>query len=329
MIERFIVDSSLKTMTLIRLVAFLFICSVTVGSSVENHICDLPKKLVEEIRSYQPTVERIINEVTKGNLKGKTYNSLADFVDKFGARLSGTRNLENAIDYMLNLLQDQRLDNVHGEDVEERGSRTTNRTKESQDRRLSTRSGITAEVLVVRSFDELTSFSAKARGKIVVFNQEFTTYGESVKYRSLGAIQAAKHGAVASLIRSVTPFSLYNVHTGHQSYDKNVPKIPTASITNRGEKIVMQLDIQTKKYPNAVSRNVVAEVKGEQKPEKTVLVSGHIDSWDVGVGALDDGGGAFISWNALSVLRKLNLKPKRTGRFVDRRRIRFDWSSSI
>nr|CAH7756310.1 unnamed protein product [Callosobruchus chinensis] len=85
---------------------------------------------------------------------------------------------------------------------------------------------------------------------------------------------------------------------------------------NRGEKIVMQLDIQTKKYPNAVSRNVVAEVKGEQKPEKTVLVSGHIDSWDVGVGALDDGGGAFISWNALSVLRKLNLKPKRTVRAV-------------
>ncbi|VEN49166.1 unnamed protein product, partial [Callosobruchus maculatus] len=105
-------------MSLIRLVAFIFICSATVGSSVENHICDLPKKLVEEIRSYQPTVEKIINEVTKGNLKGRTYNSLADFVDKFGARLSGTKNLENAIDYTLNLLQENRLDNVHGENVE-------------------------------------------------------------------------------------------------------------------------------------------------------------------------------------------------------------------
>nr|CAI5820320.1 unnamed protein product [Callosobruchus analis] len=78
-------------MTLIRLVAFIFICSVTIGSRAENHICDLPKELVEEIRSYQPTVDKIINEVTKGHLKGKTYNSLADFVDKFGARLSGTK----------------------------------------------------------------------------------------------------------------------------------------------------------------------------------------------------------------------------------------------
>ncbi|VEN50887.1 unnamed protein product [Callosobruchus maculatus] len=85
---------------------------------------------------------------------------------------------------------------------------------------------------------------------------------------------------------------------------------------DRGEKIIMQVNIQTKEYPNTVSRNVVAEVKGKEKPEKTVLVSGHIDSWDVGVGALDDGGGAFISWNALSVLRKLNLEAKRTVRAV-------------
>ncbi|XP_020601912.1 carboxypeptidase Q-like, partial [Orbicella faveolata] len=167
----------------------------------------------------------------------------------------------------------------------------------------------------------------QAKGKIVVFNERWVDYRTSVIYRAHGAAEVAKVGGVASLIRSVTPFSIYSPHTGWQDYEQEVKKIPTACVTvedaemmarmaARGTKIVINLKMAAKKLPPVVSRNTVAEIKGSVYPEQVVLVGGHLDSWDVGQGAMDDGGGAFISWQALSVIRQLNLKPKRTMRMV-------------
>ncbi|CAG9840982.1 unnamed protein product [Diabrotica balteata] len=317
--------------------------AVLLCASLSNALtCNLSSDLVKEIRSYQGTVDQIINATTQGLFKGKTYDELAYFVDKFGARQAGSQVLEDSIDYLLDLMQKEGydLENVHGENVtiphwirgtqtcEMLSPRRTNIPVLTLGGSVSTiANGVEAEAIVVKDFDELDRVSEKVKGKIVVYNNEYITYGVSVAYRSQGPIKAAKYGAIATLIRSVTPFSLNTLHTGQTDYDNSVTKIAAASITrehahmfqrmqDRGDKIVLKLNIQTQNLDPVTSRNVVAEIKGSRDPEKVVLVSGHIDSWDVGVGAMDDGGGAFISWYSLRVLKALGLKPKRTVRSV-------------
>ena len=268
------------------------------------------------------------------------YNRLAQLCDTFGPRFSGTTNLESAIDWILAQMKNDGLDDVHGEEVMVphwvRGAESAELI-EPRARRLpmlglggsiaTPPEGITAEVLVVKNFDELTKRSSEAAGKIVLFNLPFTTYGETVVIRTRGAIEAAKAGAVASLIRSVTPFSIQTPHTGAMSYSNSVRKIPHAAITvedaemmqrmqDRGEKIVVRLKMSAETLPDTPSSNVVAEIIGREKPEEVVVVSGHIDSWDVGQGAMDDGGGAMSAWEAVRIMRALGLRPRRTVRVV-------------
>jgi carboxypeptidase Q len=187
--------------------------------------------------------------------------------------------------------------------------------------------GITAEAVVVRSFDELDALGERARGKIVVYNVPFTTYGATVQYRGAGASRAARHGALAALVRSVSPVSLQTPHTGAMNYAEGQPKIPAAAITiegaellqrmqERGERPVLRLKMEAHFLPDAESANVVAELKGSEKPDEIVLVSGHFDSWDVGQGAHDDGGGCIAAWEALRLLKELGLRPRRTIRVV-------------
>ena len=156
---------------------------------------------------------------------------------------------------------------------------------------------------MVRNFDELEALGERVRGKIVVYNAPFVSYGETVKYRGSGASRAARYGAVAALVRSITPVSLQTPHTGAMTYDEKQPKIPTAAITiegaellqrmnDRGERPTLRLKMEAKFLPDAESANVVAEIKGSEKPDEVVLIGGHLDSWDVGQGAQDDGGGA-------------------------------------
>jgi len=296
--------------------------------------------LVEEIRSYQSNIDDIIAFATTGAGANQSYNRLATFVDKFGSRVSGSQSLENAIDYLLDVLRLDKLDNVHGEEVN-----VTNWVRNQEYAKLispraydmaisglgnSVGTGgkeLTAEAIVVRSFDELKANSGNISGKIVVYNQDFVSYPETAGYRVNGAAEAAQYGAVATLIRSVTPQSIYSPHTGVQEYKDNVSKIPTASITvedaemldrmqSRGEKIQISLFMGAVTNSPSLSRNTVAEIEGTDYPDQVVLVSGHIDSWDVGQGAMDDGGGAFVSWQALSILRQMHLAPKRTIRLV-------------
>ncbi|KZC08566.1 Carboxypeptidase Q [Dufourea novaeangliae] len=297
-------------------------------------------KLLQEIESYSSLVQTIINETTSGSFKGTTWNELANFVDKFGPRFTGTETLEQSINYVLNKSHEFGLENIHGESVvvphwvrgEESATLLKPRRKKIALLGLgysvgTLPEGISAEAIVVNSFKELDKRKDEVPGKIVVYNQKYISYGETVKYRSAGASEASKYGAVAALIKSVTPYSLYTPHTGMQSYAANVTKIPVACITAedasllrrmsmRGETIKINLKMQAKTLADKVSRNVVAEIIGSTMPEKTVVVSGHIDSWDVGQGAMDDGGGAFISWQALRLLKHLNYRPRRTIRMI-------------
>jgi carboxypeptidase Q len=188
--------------------------------------------------------------------------------------------------------------------------------------------GVTAEVLVVTSSDDLTRRAAEARGRIVLFDVPFTTYDETVRYRRDGASAAAKVGAVASLIRSVTPHSLQTPHTGSMVYDSTVARrIPHAALTvedamllhrlqDAGEHPVVTLTMGARTLPDAPSRNVVAEVVGAERPDEVVVLGGHIDSWDVGQGAMDDGGGSVAAWEAVRLINQLGLKPRRTVRVV-------------
>lgn len=260
--------------------------------------------------------------------------------DTFGPRFSGSENLENAIDWIVQEMINDGFDRVWTQPVKVphwvRGEESASLNIPIQ-RDLpmlglggsigTPEGGITAEVLVVNSFEELEERSDEAEGKIVLFNAEFTTYGQTVTYRVNGASEAAKHGAVASLIASVASYSMQTPHTGVMRYADGVEKIPHAAITvedallmqrlaDRGETLEVTLKMDAETLPDADSRNVIAEIKGSEFPEEIIVLGGHIDSWDVGTGMMDDGGGCVAAWEALRLIKKLGLKPKRTIRVV-------------
>jgi carboxypeptidase Q len=187
--------------------------------------------------------------------------------------------------------------------------------------------GITAEVLVVDSFDDLKAKAAGAKGKIVLYDVPFTNYGATVQYRGRGASEAAKVGAVAAMIRAVGPYGMRTPHTGAMGYDTTVAKIPAFAITmedaamihrfqNLGEKVVVTVEMAAHSLPDAPSRNVMGEIRGSERPNEVVVMGGHIDSWDVGTGAMDDAGGVVIAWEAIRLMKRLGLTPRRTIRAV-------------
>jgi carboxypeptidase Q len=287
--------------------------------------------------SHRADAAKLIAAATRDSA---AWNRLAKLSDTFGPRFSGTENLERAIDWVLAEMKKDGLENVRGEEVMvPRWVRGTESAELVSPRRQklpmlglggsvgTVPNGITADLLVVSSFDDLKARAAEARGKIVLYDVPFTSYGATVQYRGTGAIEAAKVGAVASLIRSVTPYSMRTPHTGGMRYDSTVTKIPAAALTvedatmlhrmqDRGEKIRITLKMDAQTLPDAQSRNVVAELKGSGKPEEIVVMGGHIDSWDVGSGAMDDGGGVVIAWEALRLMKELGLRPRRTIRVV-------------
>ncbi len=292
---------------------------------------------VERVVDYREVAGRIIQSALADS---NAWNRLAYMADTFGPRLSGSDNLERAIDWILETMERDGLSNPRGEpamvphwvrgleSAELLLPRETKLAMLGLGGSVATPpEGITAEVLVVSSFEELDERAAEARGKIVLFDVPFTTYGATVRYRSGGAVAAARVGAVAALIRSVTPVSLNSPHTGAMNYDSTTTRIPAAALTvedaamihrmhDRGQRVVLRLRMEAQTLPDAVSRNVVAELRGREHPEEVVVLGGHIDSWDVGQGAMDDGGGVIVSWEALRVLKRLGLQPRRTIRVV-------------
>ncbi len=188
--------------------------------------------------------------------------------------------------------------------------------------------GITAAVVSVATFDELERKGRSAiAGKIVLFNAPYVSYGRTVVYRHAGPSRAAKLGAVAALVRSITPLAAQLPHTGALEYSDDAPQIPAAALTiedatlidrltRAGTPVTVHLEMQAHTEPDVDSANVVGEIPGSEKPEEVVVIGGHIDSWDVGAGAQDDGSGCITALEAARLIQRLGLKPRRTLRVV-------------
>ena len=280
--------------------------------------------------------------ITEAALADSTaWERVAYVGDTFGHRLSGSTALEATLDWALETMRADGLENVRGQPVEVpvwvRGDESATLVLPTGDRDLpmlglggsvgTPPGGVVAEVLVVDSFEDLEARANEAAGRIVLFDVPFTTYGETVPYRLNGAVAAAKAGAVASLIRSVGPVSLSTPHTGTMRYQEGVPPIPHAALTiegaetlrriqGRGGRPVVRLTMGAETRPDALSRNVIGELAGREAPGEAVILGCHIDSWDVGQGAVDDMGGCAVTWEAVAVLARLGLRPRRTVRVV-------------
>ena len=286
---------------------------------------------------YRAAADRLIAAALADSA---AYQRLTTLTDRFGPRLSGSEGLERALDWIMAEMTRDGLENVRGEPVQvphwvrgrESAALVAPRPRDLPMLGLggsiaTPPEGITAPVLVVSSFDELRARAADARGRIVVYDVPFTGYGPTVAYRTTGAIEAAKAGAVASLIRSVTDYSQQTPHTGMMRYDSAVPRIPHAAITpedamllhrlqSAGDTPVVRLHMEARTLPDATSRNVIAELRGRELPDEVVVLGGHSDSWDVGTGAMDDGGGIVAAWEAVRLMKALDLRPRRTVRVV-------------
>jgi carboxypeptidase Q len=287
--------------------------------------------------AYRDAANRLIGESLSTPF---AWERLALLGDTFGHRLSGSDAHAKAIVWAVAEMKKDGLDNVRAEPVKVphwvRGRESLEIVEPHRSALAilglgnsvgTPADGIEAEVLVVRSFADLDASSSRVKGRIVLFNVPFTTYGETVTYRTSGPSRAAALGAVAVLVRAVGPPGLRTPHTGVLTYSAADPKVPAAALAtedadrlqrmqNRGTKVRLRLKMEATFLPDADSANVVGEIRGRELPDEVVVVAGHFDSWDVGTGSSDDGGGCIVTWEALRLMKKLNLRPRRTVRVV-------------
>jgi len=281
--------------------------------------------------------DRLIKAATADD---SAWRRLAELTDSFGARLSGSPNLARAVQWSVQTMKADGLENVHAEPVMVPRWVRGREQAEIVDPphhdlailglggTVSTPpGGLEAELIVVNSFDDLRSRAGDARGKIVLFDVMYGGYAETVTYRNGGARAAAQQGAVAVLVRSIGPVGLRTAHTGSVNYVPEVAAIPAAAIAaedaNRlarlvrgGRRVRLRLVLEGRREADVESANVVGEIVGREKPHEIVLLGGHLDSWDVGTGASDDGVGCIITWEAARLMAKLGIRPRRTIRVV-------------
>ena len=305
-----------------------FGCSTNGGNT--NQLGEIAKK-------FEKNGNLIIDKAMSDS---QGYDRLGEMLDTFGPRFSGSTNLEKSLEWIIDEMKKDGLENVHGEEVmvpkwirgKESAVMTAPWKKDLAVLGLggsvgTGSKGLSGEVFVVNSFDDLNARAGEAKGKIILYNVPFTTYGETVQYRYRGASEAAKVGGIASLIRSVGPYSMNTPHTGTSAYEDGVKKIPHAAITledaammgrmsKRGITIKVSLYMEGRFVDDVPSQNVMGEIIGSEYPDEVIVLGGHIDSWDVGQGAHDDGGGCVASWQAVKLIKDLGLKPKRTIRAV-------------
>ncbi|MGE0360540.1 MAG: M28 family peptidase [Vicinamibacterales bacterium] len=287
------------------------------------------------VAPYQEAASRLIAAAQADDF---AWRRLAELTDTYGNRLSGSENLNRAIKWAVTTLKADGLANVHTERV------MVPRWVRGQENAVivdppehpiamlglggsvgTPPGGVEADVLVVKSFQDLDARAAEARGRIVLFNVPYTSYGETVQYRSGGATAAARHGAVASFVRAVGPMGLRTPHTGNMSYGEAAAKIPAAAIAaedanriqrlaDRGLRVRVRLRMEARFESDVESANVFGEIVGRDHPNEIVLVGCHFDSWDIGTGASDDGVGCIVTWEALRLMKRLGLQPRRTVR---------------
>lgn len=300
----------------------------------------------------EPTRKAIASIVASMRDGRGAYRRLVELCDGFGHRLSGSPGLQAAIAWARASLQADGHDAVDAEAVDvpvwRRGVESAAIVAplasgaEVPIAMLglggsvgTAPGGVVAEVVRVADEAELATQKDQIRGKIVLFDNPMSPwnqsdgsgYGHCVRFRVHGAKLAAELGAVAVLVRSVTAHSLRTPHTGAMHYGEAATRIPAASVSVEdadrirrliaaGHTVRVRLQMAAVTVANAPSANVVAELRGREHPEQIVIISGHIDSWDVGQGAHDDGAGVVMAMEALHAMRKLGLRPRRTIRAV-------------
>jgi hypothetical protein len=283
-------------------------------------------------------------------------NQLRHLTDNIGPRLSGSPQAQQAVDYvaaeMRSLGAEVTLEKaqvphwVRGAETAEVISWPGQAPGTTQKIVLTAlggsvatpAEGLTAEVVVVDDWNQLHALPAGAvKGKILLFNHPFDkelaaqghggeAYGGAVVYRGAGPIAGADVGAIAVLVRSAGGADYRLPHTGLTTYSNGVPQVPAAAVAAEDAQMLknlasqgpvrLHLTLTPQTLPAAASFNVIADWKGTEAPEQVVIVSGHLDSWDLGTGALDDGAGVAVSMQALHLLQKLGIHPRRTVRFV-------------
>jgi hypothetical protein len=321
---------------------FVISCGLLGGAAPARSAPPDSKTLADQYRAH---AERIMRATMDGN---DSYKKLQELCDDIGHRLSGSPQLGQAVQWAVESMKRDGQENVRAERVMVphwvRGEESLTMISPRTERMVmlglggsvgTPPEGITAPVVAVRDEAELEGLGDAVRGKIVLFDnpmprytvEKGSQYGTTVRFRGRGATLAAKQGAVACLVRSVTAHSLRTPHTGAMRYDDQTPKIPAAAVTPedaslitrlqaRGISVTLQLKMEAKTLDPAPSANVVAELRGSAAPDEIVVIGGHLDSWDTGQGAHDDGGGCVQAMEAINVLRKLKLIPRRTIRVV-------------
>jgi hypothetical protein len=287
---------------------------------------------------YGPTAQKLIAAALadREGLKRLQY-----LCDRIGNRVSGSASLERAIQWAASEMKAAGLQNVQTPPVKVpkwvRG-RESALMIEPVNKPLTMiglgmsvgtpAEGITGNVVAVSTFEELNALGrAKVEGKIVLFNPVWQGYGPTVMYRTSGPSAAAKLGAKAVLVRSMTGVTLQTPHTGATLYEDGVTKIPAAALsvedaamiqrlTASGTPVQVRLTMEAHQDPDADSHNVMGEIRGREKPDEVVVLGGHIDSWDIGQGANDDGSGIMATLQAVALIKKLGLQPRRTIRVV-------------
>ncbi len=302
-----------------------------------------PASPIEE--RYGLDARRIIEAA---RARSTAFERLRELTDGVGHRLSGSPALDRAVEWADKSLKADGHDNVRREKVMvphwDRGAESAEIV--SPVRRPiailglggsegTPKRGIEGDVLVVRSFDELEKAGEQVKGKIVLYDvpmrpydeEKGSGYGEAVPFRSSGPSRASKLGAKAVLVRSLATASLRTPHTGATRFEDGVKKIPAAAVSTEeaaliarlaegGAPVRLRLAMGARQLPDAPSANVIAEIVGREKPDEIVLIGAHLDSWDVGQGAHDDGAGCVMVMQALTTIRSLGLRPRRTIRVV-------------
>ncbi|HLB01433.1 MAG TPA: M20/M25/M40 family metallo-hydrolase [Bacteroidota bacterium] len=312
----------------------------------------LPAAPQGEALSGKP-YEDVANTIITGGLAtGRAYEMLSELTGSMGARPSGSPQANRAILWARQKMFDMGFDSVWLEKlmvphwvrgpVEEAyiepmgaGGRIPLKICALGGSVATPGGTLTAEVVEVRSFEELRAMGEKARGKIIFFNRPmdrakispFEAYGGAVDQRGQGAVEAAKAGGVAALVRSMTTRLDDVPHTGAMHYADSVENVPAAAVSTVGARLLdsllsagktvrisMRLSCET--LPDVEQANVIGEIRGSEFPGEVIVVGGHLDSWDKGTGAHDDGAGCVQSIEALRLIRAAGLRPKRTIRAV-------------
>jgi hypothetical protein len=270
-------------------------------------------------------------------LQNRAYDLLTELCDGIGHRLSGSPQLERAVEWAAGAMKAAGFDEVRLQPcLVPHWVRGSAKLEMLSPRREAMpllalggsvptpEGGLEAEVVAVRSFAELEKLGPeKVRGKIVVYDVPYEGYGATVQFRGSGASRAARLGAVAALNRSAGFGGNRTPHTGALSYAEDAPKIPAAAIAPEdsamigrlyrgGATVRLKLELGCRTLPDAISHNVIGRYLGSEKPEEFLVVGGHLDSWDVGQGAQDDGGGCVSVLESVALLKRLGLRPRRT-----------------